>query len=77
MSALEHTTWEYRRTGLLAEPELNELGRDGWELSGVAAGELFFKRPLPSFKERVTLEQRAHYLDAIAAAVAPLEDELP
>lgn len=77
MSAAEHVTWEYRCSGLLAEPELNKLGRDGWELTGVTTGVLFFKRPLPSFKERVTLEQRAHYYDAIAAAIAPLEEDLP
>jgi hypothetical protein len=75
MSAAEHVTWEYRRTGLLSEPELNELGGDGWELTGVSTGELFFKRPRLSFKERVTLEQRERYYATINAA--PLGDNLP
>jgi hypothetical protein len=75
MSATERTTWEYRRTGPLSNAELNELGADAWELVGVAAGELYFKRPGMSFKERVTLEQRAHYYASLDAPA--LEEDLP
>jgi hypothetical protein len=43
---------------------LDALGRDGWELAGTAAGEepvLLFKRPRPSFREQVTLDQKRRY----------------
>jgi hypothetical protein len=45
--------WEYKAVDRqLSEAELDELGRDGWELiavasqAGVWSGILYFKRPL-------------------------------
>ena len=46
------------------ETGLNALGRDGWELVGIAPGDesgLLFKRPAPSFREQVTLDQKRRY----------------
>jgi hypothetical protein len=51
----EQTVWEYQRItrqgkkdAMPTEEELNELGRDGWELSGVTTVEktvyFYFKR---------------------------------
>lgn len=34
----EVTQWEYKRTDELPEKELNQLGKEGWELAGVSAG---------------------------------------
>ena len=52
--------WEYRTT---TDPaDLAPLGREGWELVGVAprgtALVHYLRRPLPTLAERVTLEQR-------------------
>jgi len=39
--------------------DLAPLGRDGWELAAVGpTGTLYFKRPAPDFRERITLDQR-------------------
>lgn len=75
MNAPEHRTWEYRTTSARSAPELNRLGADGWELIGILDGELYFKRPGLSFKERVTLAQREHYYATLHEA--PIGDELP
>ena len=51
-------TFEYR-TVPAGEADLAALGRDGWELAGVGStGTLYFKRPAPNFRERITLDQR-------------------
>jgi hypothetical protein len=54
------TTWEYLT--LDHAPDLAELGRQGWELVAVVAREagdaFYFKRPLPSFRDQVTMDQR-------------------
>ena len=57
--------WEYTRCTQFGE--LEALGRDRWELVAVlpssAEGESVFylKRPAPTFREQVTLEQKRHY----------------
>ena len=56
-------TWEYRTVDALdPELDLDRLGCDGWELvTAVLAGDerlLYFKRLRPSFRERVTLDQK-------------------
>jgi hypothetical protein len=61
------TKWHYRvLTGDLSQAELDQIGNDGWELVAVtaAAGKpiVYFKRPHPTLKEAVTLEQRDRYL---------------
>ena len=56
---LARTQWEYH-TVTEADADLAALGRDGWELAGVGpSGILYFKRPAPDFRERITLEQRS------------------
>ena len=55
--------WEYL---VAAEPQLPELGRRGWELVAVLPGEhgaarCYLKRPAPTFRERVTGEQKRRY----------------
>ncbi|GAA3405642.1 hypothetical protein ACFFNY_29630 [Paenibacillus hodogayensis] len=58
--------WEYATTD--SPDKLNELGAEGWELVGIGhagGGERFYlKRPLPSLRERITLDQRKQVLDA-------------
>lgn len=54
--------WEYR---VLAEPAagaLQVLGAEGWELVGLDGGRAYLKRPAPSYRERVTEEQRRRAL---------------
>ncbi|RKN84787.1 hypothetical protein [Paenibacillus ginsengarvi] len=60
------TRWEYT---ILDNPgRLNELGEEGWELVGVTSAEggerFYLKRPLPSLREQITLDQRKMVLDA-------------
>jgi hypothetical protein len=56
--------WEYT-TAERAE-QLNELGSEGWELVGVTVVEgierFYLKRPLPSLREQITLDQRKQVL---------------
>lgn len=58
--------WEYCDTA--HRGELNQLGSAGWELVGVTAVEgkerFYFKRPLPSLREQITLDQRNQVLAA-------------
>ena len=67
----EIVTWEYRTVPVDDGPDLDALGRAGWELiaalapAGVPA--LYFKRPAPDLRTRVTLDQRA----AVIAAGGP------
>lgn len=60
------TRWEYW-TAERSE-ELNALGSEGWELVGVTAVEgkerFYLKRPLPSLREQITLDQRKQVLSA-------------
>jgi hypothetical protein len=52
--------WEYLTIAADEAGDLNALGRDGWELTEVDSGMLYFKRPAVSFRERVTLDQKRH-----------------
>ena len=56
--------WDYKVVEGAAD--LAALGRVGWELvSLVASAEgvptMYFKRPAPSFRDRVTLDQKRRY----------------
>ena len=57
------TTWEYRTVPVDDGPDLDALGRAGWELIAALAPAgvptLYFKRPTPDLRTRVTLDQRA------------------
>ena len=57
--------WEYRTEVTADSLDLDALGRKGWELVGVSAGEgvMVFKRPVLSFRERVTLDQKRRYYE--------------
>jgi hypothetical protein len=58
--------WEYLSIPEADWERLAELGSDGWDLVAVGGPPdervLYLKRPAPSFRERVTLDQRAAYL---------------
>lgn len=59
--------WHYYvRSGELSQDALNEIGKEGWELAAVIvqASEpvFYFKRPHPTLKDVVTLEQRERYV---------------
>ena len=66
MSSSRGSGWEYLILGRSEAERLNDLGRKGWELVAVAAAdggaELFLKRPLPGFREQITLDQRGAYV---------------
>lgn len=70
MSSLSGSGWEYQILPRVEADRLNDLGREGWELVAVGAtdggSELFLKRPLPGFREQITLEQRGSYVDEAA-----------
>ena len=51
--------WEYLTVQRDAGTDLVALGRDGWELVGVAEDStLYLKRPGLDFRERVTMDQK-------------------
>jgi len=63
------TRWQYMRADSF--DRLEALGAEGWELVGVTAAadgrETFYlKRPYPSIREQITLEQRERALAAAA-----------
>ncbi len=66
------SVWEYLFLPETERERLHDLGREGWELVGAggdpADRQLYLKRPGQRLRERVTLEQRAHYLAAIEHA---------
>lgn len=37
--------WEYLKLGVYAPIDIDEYGKQGWELVAVSDGWLFFKRP--------------------------------
>jgi hypothetical protein len=66
MSTSRGTGWEYLILKRSEADRLGELGREGWELVAVSPVndevELFLKRPLPGFREQITLDQRTSYV---------------
>lgn len=66
MAAASTPGWEYLILERSEAGRLNELGRGGWELVAVSQAddgvELFLKRPLPGFREQITLDQRSSYV---------------
>ena len=66
MSSSPGSGWEYLILERRESDRLNDLGRNGWELVAVSAAgdsvELYLKRPLPGFREQITLEQRSSYV---------------
>lgn len=76
----EITTWQYHtRDALGPAPDLEALGRAGWELVAAGAGAtasghaLYFKRPAPSLRERVTLDQRREVYARAGLALPDVE----
>ena len=72
--------WEYRTVdGLDPALDLDLLGREGWELAAAAAGTggegrvLYFKRPAPDLRERVTLDQKRRVYAAMGLALPDVE----
>jgi hypothetical protein len=65
--------WEYLTVAEQEAGDLNPLGAEGWELVGVNSGRLYFKRPLPSFRERVTLDQKRHVYGQFGFPLEPME----
>ena len=63
--------WEYLAIPESERDRLANLGDEGWELVSVGGGPgeptLYLKRPAASFRERVTLQQREHYLARVGA----------
>jgi len=55
--------WRYRIEIDPSEQSVSALGVDGWELTAIDPrdGRFFFKRPGPTFRDRVTLEQKVRY----------------
>lgn len=55
--------WEYLVEPTISPERLKALGWVGWELAifDERDGNYVFRRPIRSFVERVTLEQRARY----------------
>jgi hypothetical protein len=72
------TIWEYHKSR--DEEELEALGREGWELVAVLPGSqgadpiLYFKRPAPDFRERVTLDQKRRYYNLMGIEAATQDD---
>ncbi|MDQ2651891.1 MAG: hypothetical protein M3Z20_02505 [Chloroflexota bacterium] len=66
MAAASTSGWEYLILERSEADRLNDLGREGWELVAVSQAddgvELFLKRPLPGFREQITLDQRSSYV---------------
>jgi hypothetical protein len=71
----EQPGWEYYWLDAADEARLASLGERGWEVVGVSAGSprLLLRRSKPTFRERVTLDQKRHVYQS-AGIVLP-EDE--
>jgi D-ribose pyranase len=63
---MKHDRWQYRR--ISGEPDLDQLGAEGWELVALRGEEWILKRAAPDPTERFTREQRTA---AIAAPAGP------
>jgi hypothetical protein len=63
--ATTNQNWEYLTLPETDRDCLPELGMEGWELVAIGGDHddrlLYLKRPVPSLRERVTIEQRNHY----------------
>ena len=63
------TAWEYHALPETERHELAALGMEGWELVALGGepGErlLYLKRPALGFRERITLDQRRAYFNAL------------
>ena len=57
--------WQYLRVS--GQPELDQLGAEGWELVAIQGDEWIFKRPETDPAERFTLEQRDAALADVGA----------
>jgi D-ribose pyranase len=66
--------WEIRVEAAADADRLSALGREGWELVGVDGGRAYFRRPAPSYRERVTLLQRER---ALASPPPPAAGRTP
>lgn len=66
MPSTDGSGWEYLILNRSEAERLGELGREGWELVAATRAddgvELFLKRPLPGFREQITLDQRSSYV---------------
>ena len=67
--------WEYRKAGAGdAGLDLDALGREGWEMVGAVevggVATLYFKRPVAGLRERVTLDQKRRYYEAMGLPIA-------
>ncbi len=67
--------WEYLTLIERDDTDLNALGAEGWELTGVSGMKLYFKRPATSFRERVTLDQKRHYYGMLGVQLADQEGQ--
>ena len=63
--------WVHRIEESASAELLAELGHEGWELVGVQGDSAYLKRPAPTYRERVTLMQRARALAAPASTASP------
>ena len=63
MADMEPRTWDYHLESAPDGARLAVLGGEGWELVAIDPkhGRYVFKRPRPSFRDRVTLEQKSRY----------------
>ena len=67
-------TWTYLSATNSDDAELTRLGAAGWELCGVEGGTFYFKQPAPSFRDRITLDQKRRYF---AEWGLPVEESEP
>jgi hypothetical protein len=65
--------WEYLVVAENEAEDLKALGEQGWELAGVSDGRLYFKRPVASFRDRVTLDQKRHYYGQLGVPLSTEE----
>jgi hypothetical protein len=71
----EQPGWEYRWLDAADEGRLTSLGERGWEVIGSSSdsNRLLLKRAKPTFRERVTLDQKRHVYHSAGIAL-PEED---
>lgn len=74
----ERQSWEYRAVAADAPSlDLDALGQDGWELVAAlpvgGSPTLYFKRPGPDLRQRVTLDQKRAVYARLGLALPDLE----